>query len=109
GQSSKATPVGAIAKFAASGKKIRKKDLDDNGHLVLYPGSACETYKMANNASSTIAGYSEHAAIVHYTATPETCSVLKPEGFLLLVRAYILFRQRCRLVNLVHWHRNEYH
>ena len=27
GQSSKSTPVGAIAKFAASGKKIRKKDL----------------------------------------------------------------------------------
>lgn len=27
GQSSKATPVGAIAKFAASGKRIRKKDL----------------------------------------------------------------------------------
>ena len=27
GQSSKATPMGAIAKFAASGKKIRKKDL----------------------------------------------------------------------------------
>ena len=27
GQSSKATPLGAVAKFAASGKKIRKKDL----------------------------------------------------------------------------------
>lgn len=27
GQASKATPIGAIAKFAASGKKIRKKDL----------------------------------------------------------------------------------
>ena len=27
GQSSKATPVGAIAKFAASGKRVRKKDL----------------------------------------------------------------------------------
>ena len=27
GQSSKATPVGAVAKFAASGKKVRKKDL----------------------------------------------------------------------------------
>lgn len=27
GQSSKATPIGAIAKFAASGKRIRKKDL----------------------------------------------------------------------------------
>ena len=27
GQSSKATPVGAVAKFAASGKKVKKKDL----------------------------------------------------------------------------------
>ena len=27
GQSSKATPVGAVAKFAASGKRVRKKDL----------------------------------------------------------------------------------
>lgn len=27
GQSSKATPIGAVAKFAASGKKIKKKDL----------------------------------------------------------------------------------
>jgi pyruvate-ferredoxin/flavodoxin oxidoreductase len=27
GQSSKATPVGAVAKFAAAGKRIRKKDL----------------------------------------------------------------------------------
>jgi hypothetical protein len=32
------------------------KPLDANGHLVLYPGSAAETYKMAYNASSTIAG-----------------------------------------------------
>ena len=30
--------------------------LDSAGHLILYPGSACETYKMATNASSTIAG-----------------------------------------------------
>jgi pyruvate-ferredoxin/flavodoxin oxidoreductase len=27
GQASKATPIGAVAKFAASGKKVRKKDL----------------------------------------------------------------------------------
>jgi pyruvate-ferredoxin/flavodoxin oxidoreductase len=27
GQSSKSTPVGAVAKFAAAGKRIRKKDL----------------------------------------------------------------------------------
>lgn len=32
-----------------------RKDLDGSGKLVLYPGSACETYKMAYNASSTIA------------------------------------------------------
>ena len=32
----------------------------------------------------TIAGYKEHAAIVHYEATPETSILLKPEGMLLL-------------------------
>lgn len=32
-----------------------RKALDEQGHLVLYPGSACETYKMAYNATSTIA------------------------------------------------------
>lgn len=29
--------------------------LDGNGHLVLYPGSGGETYKMADNSNSTIA------------------------------------------------------
>lgn len=29
--------------------------LDENGHLVIYPGTACETYKMATNPVSTIA------------------------------------------------------
>lgn len=32
-----------------------RKSLDSEGHLILFPGSACETYKMTNNASSTIA------------------------------------------------------
>ena len=36
--------------------KRGRKTLDGNGHLILYPGSAAETYKMAYNASSTIAG-----------------------------------------------------
>ncbi|HMP92314.1 MAG TPA: DUF5703 domain-containing protein [Phnomibacter sp.] len=31
------------------------KALDENGKLILYPGSAAETYKMAYNANSTIA------------------------------------------------------
>lgn len=36
-------------------KKRGSKVLDANGHLVLYPGSATETYKMTYNATSTIA------------------------------------------------------
>lgn len=37
-------------------KQRGSKALDANGHLVLYPGSAAETYKMAYNATSTITG-----------------------------------------------------
>ena len=36
-------------------KQRGRKELDGNGHLVLYPGSAGETYKMAYNSTSTIA------------------------------------------------------
>ncbi len=32
------------------------KSLDEQGHLVLYPGSAAETYKTAYNAVTTVAG-----------------------------------------------------
>jgi hypothetical protein len=33
-----------------------RRSLDGSGHLVLYPGSGAETYKMAYNSTSTIAG-----------------------------------------------------
>lgn len=36
-------------------KQRGRKALDGNGHLILFPGSGAETYKMANNANSTIA------------------------------------------------------
>lgn len=36
-------------------KNRGRKALDANGHLILYPGSAAETYKMTYNANSTIA------------------------------------------------------
>lgn len=39
-------------------KQRGAKALDGNGKLVLYPGSAAETYKMAYNSTSTIAGLS---------------------------------------------------
>lgn len=32
-----------------------RKELDGQGHLVIYPGSGCETYKMAYNPASTVA------------------------------------------------------
>ncbi|HEY1196671.1 MAG TPA: hypothetical protein VGE71_21100, partial [Flavobacterium sp.] len=35
-------------------KQRGRKALDGNGKLVLFPGSGAETYKMANNANSTI-------------------------------------------------------
>jgi hypothetical protein len=45
------------------------KALDGNGKLVLYPGSAAETYKMAYNSTSTIAGLS--TVIKSILALPE--------------------------------------
>ena len=36
-------------------KQRGAKALDGNGHMVLYPGSGAETYKMAYNSTSTIA------------------------------------------------------
>jgi len=36
-------------------KQRGAKALDANGHLVLYPGSGAETYKMAYNSTSTVA------------------------------------------------------
>lgn len=36
-------------------KKMGAKALTDSGKLVIFPGSGCETYKMAYNPSSTIA------------------------------------------------------
>lgn len=32
-----------------------RREVDGNGRLIIYPGSACETYKMAYNPTSTVA------------------------------------------------------
>ncbi|PSL27998.1 DUF5703 domain-containing protein [Dyadobacter jiangsuensis] len=40
--------------FLAAQRSAAK--LDQNGHLVLFPGSAAETYKMAYNSATTVAG-----------------------------------------------------
>lgn len=44
--------------------------------------SLCPLYQ--GDSFETIAGYKEHAAIVHYCATPDTAYTLQPEGLLLL-------------------------
>lgn len=48
------------------------KDLTDNGKLILYPGSACETYKMAYNASSTVAAL--RSVLKNYGRKPDMMS-----------------------------------
>lgn len=53
-----------------------RKDLDGEGHLVLFPGSACETYKMTNNASSTIAAL--RTVLESYGKKPEMLQTIPP-------------------------------
>lgn len=45
------------------------KTFDENGHLVLYPTSGAETYKMAYNSTSTIAALK--TVLEHLLALPE--------------------------------------
>ena len=49
-------------------KRLGAKALNDSGKLIIYPGSGCETYKMAYNPSSTIAALQTIAAMVGDTA-----------------------------------------
>jgi len=49
-------------------RKRGVKVLDSKGHLILFPGSAAETYKMAYNPSSTIAAL--QTVLTHLLALP---------------------------------------
>lgn len=49
----------------------------------LYEYRAAQLYFMGESFD-TIAGYKEHGAIIHYSATPESSATLQPKGFLLL-------------------------
>lgn len=53
-----------------------RKALDGNGQLVLFPGSACETYKMTNNASSTIAAL--RTVLENYGKKDEMLKMIPP-------------------------------
>lgn len=47
-------------------------------------GFRAEQELYVGESFDTIAGYKEHGAVVHYSATPETSSTIHPKGFLLL-------------------------
>ncbi|MDR0893593.1 MAG: DUF5703 domain-containing protein [Mediterranea sp.] len=53
-----------------------RKALDGDGHLILFPGSACETYKMTNNAASTIAAL--RTVLQTYGRKPEMLRTIPP-------------------------------
>lgn len=53
-----------------------RKALDGEGHLILFPGSACETYKMTNNAASTIAAL--RTVLETYGGKPEMLKTIPP-------------------------------
>lgn len=56
-----------------------KRTLDEDGHLILYPGSACETYKMTKNAASTIAAL--QTVLETYGKKPEMRKTIPPIPF----------------------------
>jgi len=51
-------------------RKMGSKALTDSGKLVIYPGSGCETYKMAYNPSSTVAALRTVAAALGDSVLP---------------------------------------
>lgn len=67
-----------LEESAPSGKEtelsVDKRLHEFRAEQALYMGESFDT----------IAGYKEHGAIVHYSATPESNATLRPEGFLLL-------------------------
>lgn len=45
--------------YQQQARQLGSKVFDQNGHLIFYPGSSAETYKMAYNASTTVAALQE--------------------------------------------------
>ncbi len=71
GQSSKATPVGAVAKFASSGKRIRKKDLGamamTYGYVYVAQVSMGANHSQYLNALKEAEAYDGPSLIIAYS------------------------------------------
>ena len=62
---------------------VSEKETELSIDQKLHEYRAAQTLYMGESFD-TIAGYREHAAIVHYSATPDTNAILYPKGFLLI-------------------------
>lgn len=62
-----------------SGSEVTELDVADllSCERSRQPGFVCLSFE-------TVAGYADHGAVVHYTATPETASVLRRDNLLLV-------------------------
>ena len=71
GQSSKSTPLGAVAKFAASGKKVKKKDLGlmaiTYGYVYVAQVAMGANYKQTLTAFLEAEKYNGPSIIIAYT------------------------------------------
>lgn len=68
-----------IERRMAAGNALTELDIEE----ILTRHRSAQPYYF-DDSFDTIAGYGPHGAIVHYSATPESASVLKPEGLLLI-------------------------
>lgn len=62
-------------------KKRGDNELDSNGKLIIYPGSAAETYKMAHQPASTIAGLRVLALETKKLIAESSSSIPTPSSF----------------------------
>ena len=68
-----------IERRMAAGNTLTELDIEE----ILTRHRSAQPYYF-DDSFDTIAGYGPHGAIVHYSATPESASTLKPEGLLLI-------------------------
>lgn len=74
----------AVTKFMHWLKKnVGKVDMDEISVAEKLEELRCEQENYVGPSFSPIMGYAAHGAIVHYSATPESCWKLEPRSFLL--------------------------
>ena len=72
--------------YAWRAQQRGRKKLDGSNQLIIYPGSACETYKMANNPATTIAGLRRVLSTLKGTSTTgHSLSIAEIDSLLQLI------------------------